>query len=129
MSIDDQKSLPDDLRAYFEIRDGVQVTRQLETADGLRYRVIRRSPFSASIIIEGVDDLDLTMLTEGGAEIETMQKSTVDKIVGWGKAAWDFAKGVLAGNCYIQNTQTATFDPATGNMTGFTNVTQVVCQP
>lgn len=116
----------DRLSDYLEERDGLEMTRTLETEDGLRYRIVRRSTFSASVIVEGLDGLDLTIKSDDGG-LQTMQKGIVDTIVGWGKAAWDLGKKLLSGDCYQQNQQVATFDPKTGNMTGFQNTTTIVC--
>ena len=116
-------------RLKFESLEGMHMTHTLETRDGTKYHVVRRTDRLAAVIIEGAEELDFTLVSEGGGGFETIEKGVIDTLVDWGAAALKLGKKLLTGGCYTQNTQTATFDPKTGNMTGFTNTTTVVCSP
>ena len=113
---------------FESLEGGVNITRSLETRKGTRYRIVRRSDWVSSVLVEGADGLDFTLVSDGGGGgFETIEKGVIDTLVDWGKAALDLGAKLLKGDCYLQNKQTATFDPKTGNMTGFTNTTSIVC--
>lgn len=105
---------------------GLRASRSLKTRDGDQYRVVQISPRSAVVIVEGSEDLELTLTTESG-DIFTVEKSVVDKIIDYGVKAAKLGAKLISGKCYLKNKQVATFDPKTGNMTGFKNETWVVC--
>ena len=84
--------LGEHLGSELETLDGVEITKTLETRDGLRYRIVRRTAARASVIVEDADGLDFELVSEGEGGLQTIEKGIVDTLVGWGKTAFDLAK-------------------------------------
>lgn len=105
--------------------DGIEMTKVFHSQDGHHYRLVRRSASRASVV--GVDGLNFDVIVDGGGKLEVIEKGVIGTLLDWGAAALKLGGKLLNGECSLQNTQTATFDPKTGNMTGFTNTTTVVC--
>ncbi|SRR5258707_15484301 len=117
------------LAEHLDRVDGIEASKALSTDDGHKYRVVRASNWTATVLVDGVDSLDFKLVSEGKGGIYTIEKSVIDTLVGLGVEAVKGVLKVIGGQCYTQNHQEATFDPKTGNMTGFTNTTTVVCPP
>jgi hypothetical protein len=115
------------LGKHLEMIEGIEMTKTLETKHGQKYHVVRRTNVLASVIVEGADELDFTLVSDGGGGLHTIEKGAIDTLVGWGADALKLGLKLMTGECKLVNHQEATFDPTTGNMTGFSNTTSLQC--
>ena len=114
--------------------DGIRATATRVSPDGNRYRVVLLSSRVASVLVEGFEDSNFQIVAgDGEADDGGITMAKIPVIGGWLDAG---VKLITAGleflkevKCYRENTQVATFDPKTGNMTGFRNETRIVCAP
>src|SRR5258708_19685961 len=105
------------LAEHLDRVDGIEASKALSTDDGHKYRVVRASNWTATVLVDGVDSLDFKLVSEGKGGIYTIEKSVIDTLVGLGVEA---GKGVLkgiGGPCYKQNHQETPFFPQTQNNT------------
>lgn len=116
------------LGKHLESLDGLKMTRMLETEDGQKYHVVRRTNWLASVVVDGAEDLDVTLEVTDGGGVEVIEKSVIDTVLGWVGTAIKVGKKLLSGQCYTKNHVKITFGP-NGNITSYENTTEIVCAP
>jgi hypothetical protein len=101
-------------------------SKGLETPGGQKYRMVQLSSWSIGIIVEGADNLSLTVITQGDGGTKTIAETTLGNIVKYGVALLNEGLGLLTGQCSVQNSLQVTTDPD-GKITGWQVASTVVC--
>jgi hypothetical protein len=101
-------------------------SKELETTEGQKYRVVQLSSWSTGLIVEGADNLSLTVITQGGGDTKTIAEATLGDVVKYGVALVNEGLGLLTGRCSVQDTLQVTTD-SDGKITGWQVVSTVVC--
>jgi len=106
--------------------DGLRASEALKTASGENYRLVAISRSAAAVVVPD-SQMNLQLTCGDGGDVTTIAMEGLDNLIDGALGLLRVGLQMALGKCYLQNKQTATFDPKTGNMTGFTNSTEIVC--